>query len=345
MNNSQYTLAHIAELIQAELIGDPACVLQGVASLLSADESRVSFLVSAQYLQDLSQTKAGAVILSPDYVDSSPTHCLVVKNPELAFAQLAELFSSPISQQGIDKTAVVPSSCDLAMSASIAANCVLGKRVTLGERSIIMPNVVIGDDVFIGADCVVYPGASVGHNVVIGDRCIIHPGVVIGADGFGFVQDEDNNWVKIPQLGAVLIGDDVEIGANTTIDRGALDDTVIEDGVKLDNQIQVGHNVHIGAHTIIAGSTGIAGSVKIGSHCMIGGLVGINDHVELADGVIITGMTQVMKSISQPGVYSSGTGMLPNKKWRKTVARLHQIDDIAKRLKFLEKKKEVDNYG
>ncbi|MEK7322373.1 MAG: UDP-3-O-(3-hydroxymyristoyl)glucosamine N-acyltransferase [Pseudomonadota bacterium] len=331
------TLGQLAEYVDGRVRGDAACVISGVATLQNARAGDISFLSNPRYAKHLSATAASAVILSEEYLDACVTHALVTGDPYLAYARIAALLV-PVRPrvEGCHPRAVIHPASDVHPSAWIDANAVIEEQVRIAAGVTIGPGCVIARGSEIGEGSRLSANVSVGERTRIGKRAVIHPGVVIGSDGFGFANGR-GHWVKVPQLGAVVIGDDVEIGANTTIDRGSLDDTVIEDGVKLDNQIQVAHNVHIGAHTAIAGCTGIAGSARIGARCTIGGGVGIVGHTEIADDVHITGMSFVAHSIREPGLYSSGTPLEPNRDWRKNYARFHQLDDMARRLRRLEK--------
>ena len=330
------TLAELAQHVGGQVQGDGAVGIAGIGTLHSARAGQISFLANSRYRKFLHSTQASAVIVSADAAAECPGNALIAANPHVAYARIASLFAENLpGDGGVHATAVVSPSARL------------GARITVGPHSVIGAEAVVGDDVWIGAGCVLGSHVAIGngsrleanitlwHGTRIGQRTLIHPGVVIGADGFGLAND-DGVWIKVPQLGLVRVGDDVEIGANTTIDRGALEDTVIEDGVKLDNLIQVGHNVQIGAHTAIAACTAIAGSTKIGKYCGIGGCVGIVGHLEIADHVQITGMSMVTKSISEPGVYSSGTPLEPNSQWHKNFARFKHIDDMWRRIKHLE---------
>lgn len=331
------TLGQLAEYVEGQVRGDPACVISGVATLQNAKTGDISFLSNPRYAKHLTATAASAVILSEEYLDACDTHALVAHDPYLAYARIAALLMPiPPRSEGRHPRAVVHPGSEVHPSAWIDANAVIEDQVRIGAGVTVGPGCVIARGSDIGEGSRLSANVSIGERTRVGKRAVIHPGVVIGSDGFGFANAR-GSWVKVPQLGAVTIGDDVEIGANTTIDRGTLDDTVIEDGVKLDNQIQVAHNVRIGAHTAIAGCTGIAGSARIGARCTIGGGVGIVGHTEIADDVHITGMSFVAHSIREPGLYSSGTPLEPNRDWRKNYARFHQLDDMARRLRRLEK--------
>ena len=330
------TLAELAAHVGGQVQGDGATTITGIGTLQSARAGQISFLANSRYRKFLQSTQASAVIVAEEYAADCPGNALIVAKPYVAYARIANLFVGRlVCENGVHATAVV------------SAGVRLGARVTIGPHSVIGEGVILGDDVWIGAGCVLGRNVSIGadgrleanitlwHGTQIGVRALIHPGVVIGADGFGLAND-NGVWIKVPQLGSVRIGDDVEIGANTTIDCGALEDTIIEDGVKLDNLIQIGHNVHIGAHTAIAACTAIAGSTKIGKYCGIGGTVGIVGHLEIADHVQITGMSMVTKSISEAGVYSSGTPLEPNAQWHKNFARFKHLDEMWRRIKHLE---------
>lgn len=332
------TLAELAQLLDAELVGDPNTVIQGIAPLQQARAGQLSFLDNPRYIKYLSHTQASAVIIIPTHRESCPVAALLVANPYLAYAKVAQCFA-PVKSitSGIHPTVIMGKNCHIDPSASIGPYCVLGDEVAVHADVVIEACCQLADRVVIGSATHLYPRVTCYSDVRVGTHAIIHSGVVLGADGFGIANDR-GHWVKVPQLGGVVLGDDVEVGANTTIDRGALTDTIIEQGVKLDNQIQIAHNVKIGAHTAIAGCVGIAGSTEIGKYCVIGGGTCINGHIKIADKVMISGMSMVTHSITEPGVYSSGTGIQKQRDWHKTVARLHQLDQLARRLKRLEDK-------
>lgn len=330
------TLGEIAELIGGRVHGDAGCVITGIATLQGAKHGDVSFLANPRYARYLPATAASAVILAGEYLPDCRVNAVVVADPYLSYARVASLLSPPVAmRQGRHPSAVVAPDATIDPSAWIGPQAVIEAGVVIGPRVMVGPGCVIGHGSQIGEDSRLVANVTICHDCQIGRRVMLHPGVVIGSDGFGLAKDE-HGWFKVPQLGGVSLGDDVEIGANTTVDRGALDDTVIENGVKLDNQIQVAHNVFIGAHTAIAGCTGIAGSARIGARCTIGGGVGIVGHTEIADDVHITGMSFVAHSIRKAGVYSSGTPLEPNQDWRKNYARFHQLDEMARRLRQLE---------
>lgn len=335
----QFSLAELAEKLHARLVGEGAVLISGIAPLYRAQEGEITFLLANAYKTQLAACRASAVVLAEPHLSDYNGNALVLDNPSLGYAQLAALFT-PKSQAeaGIHPSAVVSATAIIHSSVKIGAHCVVGERVTIGAHTSIGPGAVIGDDCQLGESCQINANVTLYHHVKLKDRVILHSGAVIGADGFGLVNDR-GKWLKIAQLGGVSLGNDVEVGANTTIDRGAMDDTVLEDGVKCDNQIQIGHNVVIGAHTAIAGCVGIAGSTKIGQHCMIGGASVIADHLEIADQVILTGGAQVGQSITEPGVYSSGLPVQPRLQWHRHVVRSKQLDELFSRVKKLEKAK------
>lgn len=332
------SLAELARQLDCDVHGDDACIVDSVATLQSAGPGQISFLANRRYRKYLLNTKASAVILKQDDVQDCEVNALVSQNPYATYARVAALLNPAAAAiPGIHASAIIEEGCEIDTSASIAANCSIGANSVIGADAVIGPGCVIGANVTIGDKTRLVANISVYDGVKIGSRVLIQAGAVLGSDGFGYALDQ-GRWVKVPQLGSVIIGDDVEIGANTTIDCGALDDTVIEEGVVLDNQIQVAHNVRIGAHTAIAGATGIAGSSTIGKRCQIGGGVVIVGHLTIVDDVHITAMSLVTGNINQPGLYSSGTSLGDNKLWRKNAARFGQLDDMARRLRALEKK-------
>jgi len=333
-----WTLAQLAKRINAELKGNGDCDIHSVATLLNAGCGQISFFTNSKYKAQLRETRASAVILAPEYVSDCPVDALIVKNPHAAYAQIAQLLYPVADEAGaIHPSAQISPDAKISDTASIAANAVIEKGAIIGERVSIGANTYIGRNTQIGIDSRILANATICDNVTIGERVIIHPGAVIGADGFGQAYDA-GVWIKVPQIGGVRLGNDVEIGANTTVDCGAIEDTIIEEGVKLDNQIQIAHNVRIGAHTVIAAATAIAGSTTIGQHCMIAGAVAIAGHLTIADNVTITGMTMVTKSIPESGSYSSGVSAENTAIWHRLHARIKQLDDMAKRLQHIEKK-------
>ena len=335
---SGVTLAQLARECGGEVRGDPNTKVSGVATLQNAGPGDIAFLANRHYRRYLTNAGAAAVILEPRDADASPVAAIVVENPYLAYAKVAGFLAGKRPQKrGISEQALIDRDAQIHESAWIGPGAVIEAGVTVERGAEIGPNCVMLEGATVGEYSRLVAGVTLCEKVEIGKRCLLHPGVVIGADGFGIARDQDV-WVKVPQLGSVRIGDDVEIGANTTIDRGAIEDTLIDDGVKLDNQIQVGHNVRIGAHTAIAGCTAIAGSVTIGRRCMIGGGVGIAGHLDICDDAVVTSMTSVSHSIQRVGVYSGSLPMDDARNWRKNGARFRQLDNLARRLISIEKK-------
>lgn len=334
------SLGQLAVRHGCELRGDPDQVVERVATLDDADARSLTFLANPAYRRKLADTRAGAVILSAADADECPVAALVAANPYVVYAHAAaELHPPAPLEPGIHPSAVVASGVNIPRSCQVGPGVVIGRKVVIGERVFVGPNAVIGEGTVIGDDTRILPGAALYAAVRVGARCIVHTGVVLGADGFGFARDRDGSHVKVPQLGSVVVGDDVEIGANTTIDRGAIGDTVIGNGVKLDNQIMVAHNVRIGDHTVIAAHTGISGSATIGARCIVGGKAGFAGHIVVADDVIIGGGTSVTGSIRSPGVYAGGgTPADTLQRWRRNMARFSQLDEMARRLRDLERR-------
>ena len=327
---SSLTLRQIVERLGGEAVGEVATPLTGVATLDSAGPSQIAFLANPKYRGRLATTRAGAVILGPGDREAAAIPRIVSDNPYAYYAKTVALFHpDEPAKPGIHPFAQIDASANVDAYAEIGAFVVIGARATIGRGARIGSHCVIGEGASVGEGTRLHPRVTIYPDCSIGARCVLHSGAVIGADGFGMAR-EAGRWLKIPQVGGVRMGDDVEVGANTTIDRGALDDTVIEDGVKLDNQIQVAHNCVIGAHTVIAGCTGISGSVTIGKHCMIGGGVGIVGHISICDRVTISGMTLVTKSITEPGTYTSGLPFMPHAQWLRNAAQLRHLDDIAR---------------
>ncbi|MFJ5453543.1 UDP-3-O-(3-hydroxymyristoyl)glucosamine N-acyltransferase [Pectobacterium jejuense] len=331
----------LAQQLDAQLHGDGDIVITGVASMHSAKTGQITFLSDSRYREQLAGTQASAVVLTEADLPYCQVAALVVKNPYLTYARMAQLLdTTPQPASDIAPSAVIAPDATLGQNVSVGANAVIESGAQLGDGVVIGPGCFIGKDARIGACTRLWANVTIYHRVELGEQCLIQSGTVIGSDGFGYANDR-GNWVKIPQLGTVRIGDRVEIGASTTIDRGALDDTVIGNGVIIDNQCQIAHNVVIGDNTAVAGGVIMAGSLKIGRYCMIGGASVINGHMEICDKVTVTGMGMVMRPITEPGVYSSGIPLQPNKVWRKTAALVMNIDEISKRLKAVERK--VDN--
>jgi UDP-3-O-[3-hydroxymyristoyl] glucosamine N-acyltransferase len=339
---SEVTLRDITGRLGGELIGDPEIRIASIGPLESATPSTISFLSNPQYAKQLAGSRAGCVIVAPPFRDAAGARgaAIVSDDPYLYFARLTQWWAErtrPSAARAVHPSAVIDPAARIGGDASIGAFAVIEAGAVLGD------GVTVGAHAFIGRDCRVGAGTRLGprttvlFETTIGARGIFHPGVVLGADGFGCAPDR-GRWEKIEQLGTVVIGDDVEVGANSCIDRGALGDTVIGDGVKIDNLVQIGHNVRIGDYTAIAGCVGIAGSVTIGAHCLVGGGVGISGHVTIVDGVSITGATQVSRSIAKAGVYSGSFPFDDNASWEKNAATLRNLHALRQRVLALEKK-------
>ena len=338
MRQGPFRLAELVERLGGELIGDPAVEVGRVATLRGAQAGDLSFLAHARYRPELAVTRAAAVILAESERDATALPRIVCRDAYAYFARVAQLFNPPVAvAPGVHRGAVIAPDATVPASVSIGAGCVIERGARLGEGVVLGAGCFVGEGTAIGADSRLHPRVTIYAGCVLGARAIVHSGVVIGADGFGFAP-EDGRWIKIPQTGRVLIGDDVEIGANTSIDRGALDDTVIEDGVKLDNQIQIGHNCRVGAHTAIAGCVGIAGSTTIGRHCMIGGAAMIGGHLSIVDRAVIAGGTVVTKSIDRPDTYVSVIPATAAREWRRTVALLRNLQRMSEKLRALERR-------
>jgi UDP-3-O-[3-hydroxymyristoyl] glucosamine N-acyltransferase len=330
------TLGELAVRFGLELRGDPTLEVHAVATLQDARQGTLSFLANPKYRKFLATTGATAVVVDARSAAGAPCAVLVAPNPYVAYARMAQvLHPVPAAAPGCHPSAVVDATASIAPSAHVGALAYVGPRAVIGERAFVGPGCVVEADSVVGEDTRLVARVTLGTRVRLGKRVILHPGVVVGGDGFGLAPDKDG-WVKVPQVGGVVIGDDCEVGANTTIDRGAIEDTVLEEDVRLDNQIQVGHNVRIGAHTAIAACSGISGSTTIGKRCIIGGMVGFVGHLTVADGTIVTGLTMVSHSIHTGGVYSSGLPAEDGVKWRRTVAHLKRLDKLVSRVKALE---------
>ncbi len=323
--HEEISLGELAVRFGLTLRGSPDLKVSHVATLSQATPGSVSFLANSRYRKGLKDTRASAVVVSASEAEGCPVDALITPNPYLAYARIASLLHPEFhSSPGIHPSAVVATSARIDSSAAVGPLAVIEEEVELGERVEVGPGCIVQRGARVGAHTRLVARVNLYAGVRIGQRCVVHAGAVIGADGFGFAPDR-GTWVKVPQVGSVRIGDDVEIGANTTIDRGAIADTVIEEGVKLDNIIQIGHNATIGAHTAIAACTGISGSTTVGRRCMIGGMVGIAGHLTIADDVAITGCTMVSASIKAAGSYSSGMPAVPTRAWWRMVAHLHKF--------------------
>lgn len=332
------TLGELAVRFGCTLKGDPEAEITSVASLANAGAGSLTFLANRQYRDALEGTRATAVLLNEADAQACPVACLITPAPYPTFARVAQLFHpEPAVVAGVHESAVVSPEADVDASAQIDPLAVVEAGAVVGARVLVGPGSLVRRGASIGADSRLLAGVTLMANVQVGARCILHPGAVIGADGFGLAQDSDG-WVKVPQLGSVVLGDDVEIGAHTTVDRGAIDATVIEDGVKLDNHIQVGHNCHIGAHTVMAAKVGIAGSTRIGKRCMIAGDAGFVGHLDVCDDVVLTARAMVTQTITKPGVYSGAFGADEAKRWRRNAVRFRNLDDLARRIQTLEKR-------
>lgn len=331
-----YTLGQLAERFDLTLRGEAGIQISSLAPLGSAQSGQLTFLKDRRLLTSLSACQAAAVILSESDAETCPLACLISQNPHYDFARVAALFrTADTVEPGVHPTAIVGENCQLDSTASIGPYCVIGDDVKLGAGVKLGSHCVLGNQIQIAADTILYARVTIGRDTQIGARCVIQSGVVIGGEGFGLVHHA-RQWHAVPQLAGVRIGSDVDVGANTTIDRGALVNTCIEDGVKLDNQIQIGHGVQIGASTVIAGCVGIGGSTKIGQGCMIGGKSAIADHLTLADGVIIHGHARVSSSVKKAGEYGSGMDLLPVGVWRRLRVRYQQLETLFARVAKLE---------
>lgn len=331
------TLAQLAEELGAQLHGPGDIELTGVGTLRSAGPGELSFLANPRYRAYLEATRAGAVLCTPDEVENCPVPALAVANPYLAYARASRHFDrTPAAEPGIHPSAVVHETARVHETASIGPNVVIEAGARIGAHAVLMANVYVGRDAVLGEHVRLWPGVVIYHEVSIGNRSVVHANTVIGSDGFGFAPSREG-WVKVAQTGSVRIGDDVDIGASTTIDRGAIEDTVIGNGAIIDNQVMIAHNVVIGEHTAIAGTTGIAGSTRIGRNCVFAGAVGVAGHLEICDNVQVLGMSLVSRSLTKPGVYGSGLPVEDERNWRRNAVRLRQLDDLFRRVKALEK--------
>ncbi|MFT7260174.1 MAG: UDP-3-O-[3-hydroxymyristoyl] glucosamine N-acyltransferase [Glaciecola sp.] len=333
---ASYSLQELAQHIGGELQGDANAMITSMGTLEGARSGQMSFLTSSKYKNAMSNTKATAVILKEIDAEFCSTNKIIHADPYVGFAKAAQLLdSTPTPETGISEFARIHSSANIGENASIAAGVIIERNVKIGKNATIGANTVVGEEVQIGDDVNLRANITIYHRVILGNRVSIHSGTVVGSDGFGYANDK-GVWVKIPQTGTVVVGDDCEIGANTCIDRGALDNTIIGNDVIIDNLVQIAHNVTIGEHSCICGGTGIAGSSNIGKYVVIAGTCVVNGHIDICDKVQITGFSMVTKSITQPGVYSSGMPVQPNREWQKNTVRLRQIDKLVERVKTLE---------
>ncbi len=333
----EFTLRELAAAVEATVEGDAGVTVRRVGTLDNAGPDAITFLSDARHRAKLATTRAAAVIVGPDFATATALPKLVHPNPYLIYARVVTLLNPPpVAAPGIALSASIDPSARVDATASIGPFAVIGARVVVGARAVIGAGAIIGADVELGAEVHLHPHVVIYERCIVGDRTVLYAGVVIGADGFGMA-DDDGRWVKIPQVGRVVIGVDCEIGANTTIDRGALDDTVIEDGVKIDNQVQVGHNCRIGAHSAIAGCVGLAGSSLIGKHCRVGGAAMIAGHLSIVDGTTISAGTLVASSIDVPGAYTGTYPTLPHREWRHVATQVRRLRQLVARVGVLEK--------
>ena len=336
-HKQSYTLTELATRLDATLEGDGECKIHSLGTLANATSGQLSFLSNPAYIDQLAKTRASAIIIDEKFAEACPANKLISTDPYLCFAKATALFDkAPPALSGVHPSAVVHASAQLADSVAIGANAVIAANVSVGAGTVIGAGCVIDADCEIGSNCELHGNVTLYHSVRIGSNVIIHSGAVIGADGFGFASDGKQS-IKIHQLGSVVIGDNVDIGACTTIDRGAIEDTIIGEGVKIDNHVQIAHNCRVGEHTIICGCSAIAGSVTIGKHCIMGGGSGAVGHITIADHVQVSAMSLVSKSITEPGMYSSGTGHMKTSVWKRNIVRFQQLDSMARRLKEIEK--------
>ena len=332
MTGPSHTAGELAERFGLRVHGDAGTRIDAVGTLARAGASQLAFLANPKYRGQLAQSQAGVVVMREDDAQGYERTALIARDPYAAFARMAALFEHrPVREAGVHASAVVDAGATVDPSAHVGPFVIIGARSRIEAGAVIGPGCVIGEDCVVGAGSELIARVTLVTRVRLGRRVVIHPGAVLGAAGFGLAMDA-GRWLNVPQLGGVVIGDDCEIGANTTIDRGAIEDTVLEEDVRLDNQIQVGHNVFIGAHTAMAGCSAVAGSARIGRYCLIGGAAGVAGHLEICDKVVVTAMSLVTSSIREPGEYSSGTPLMDNRSWRKNAARFKQLDAIARRI-------------
>jgi UDP-3-O-[3-hydroxymyristoyl] glucosamine N-acyltransferase len=342
---TSFSVTQLVELLGATLIPGSASntskQIHALSTLENAKPESLAFCANKKFIEKLSKSDAGAFLVSEKLADQLPecaSDVLLVPNAELSFAKLTHLFNNyPQYSSGVAASAVIDQTAQLGENVCVAANAVIEANAVIGDGCVIGPGSVVGQGASLGKHCRLFSNVNIYHGVVLGDHCIIHSGTAIGSDGFGFVPGPDG-FEKLYQLGTVLVGNRVEMGANCTIDRGALGDTIIGNGVKMGNQVHIAHNVEVGENTAFAGCVGVAGSTKIGANCQFGGQAGVNGHIEICDGVIATGQAFITNSITEPGIYSSGIPVVPNRDWRRTTARHFQLDEMAKAIKELKKK-------
>lgn len=333
----EITLAELGKQFELKVIGDGSTLIQGIAALDEAKPHHLSFLFNSKYRKTLAESKAGAVVVAPEHVSLLQGPGLVSNQPRLTWAEIAGLFDKSERWHGIHPTAVIDPAAEVGADVTVGPHAVVRAGAVVGEGASLGPGTVVGEGARVGAHSQLHANVVLYHEVQLGARCIVHAGAIVGADGFGYEFDAKSaSLQRIPQVYSVWIADDVDIGAGTTIDRGALTHTEIGQGVKIDNQVQIGHGVKIGPHTAISGATAIAGSTRIGAYCLIGGAVGIVDQLTICDQVEISAMSLVTQSIETPGRYSSGTGLMPGKQWRRNVAVFKRLEDVYRRLRRLE---------
>jgi UDP-3-O-[3-hydroxymyristoyl] glucosamine N-acyltransferase len=347
VSHSKHSLSDLAAQFELQLTGDGSKLIDGVSTLKEAGSTQITFLANPTYKNQLSATTAGAVILRADDATDCPVDCLVAADPYLAYARLANLFDHrSAAKPGTHSTAVIDDSSRIGKDVSIGANAVIGEHCDIGDSCTIGPGTVLEAGCRLGEGCRLYSNVTLGQGVRLGKHVIIHPGAVIGADGFGIAFATDH-WEKVPQLGSVTVGDDCEIGANTCIDRGAIEDTVLGNDVRIDNLVQIAHNVRIGSHTAIAANCGISGSTTIGEYCLLGGSVGVGGlhHLVIADRTTIMGGSDVMQSITEPGTAWAGhLPALPTAKWKRVLARLRKLDELAKKVNIIKTEMEKQTH-
>jgi len=332
-------LGDLAQRLALQLQGDPDCELDSVGVLQDARPGQLSFLANPKYRRHLATTGASAVIVSEADLPHCPGNALISANPYLSYARAAALLHPPYRPApGVSTAAVVDPSANVDARAHVAPGCVIEAGARIAAGAIVGPNCVVGRNCHVGEDTRLVASVTLCADSRVGSGCVLHPGVVIGADGFGLAPDGQGHWERVPQLGRVVIGDNVDIGANTTVDRGTIGDTVIHDGAKLDNLIQIAHNVEIGEGAAIAGCTGISGSSKVGRHCTLAGGVGLVGHIELADNVHVTGFSMVTRSITEPGVYAGGIPAISHAEWGRNFARIRKLDEMARKIRELERR-------
>ena len=332
MTGPGYELRELAARFGLEARGDGATRVAGIGTLEGAGAGQLAFLANPAYRRQLAATRAAAVVLRAEDADGCPAPCLVTPEPYAAFARIAALFeAAPAARPGVHASAVVEPGARVDPSASIGPLCHVAASASIGAGARLGPGCLVGEECVVGEECELVARVTLVARVRLGRRVRLHPGAVLGAEGFGLAM-ADGRWLKVPQLGGVVIGDDCEVGANTTIDRGAIEDTVLEEDVRLDNLIQVGHNVRIGAHTAMAGCVAVAGSTRIGRYCLIGGGAGFVGHLEIGDRVRIGARSLVTHSLEGPGDYTSGTPLQPTRQWRRNAARFKQLDELARKI-------------